>query len=53
MDDNNYTYPEPTIGAGFSQAEQKRWARNLKKLKERVAKKFGDPEKRGRPKKNG
>lgn len=45
MDENKYTYPEGVVNVGFTEAEKKRWNRNLKKLQERVMGKF-----RGRPK---
>ena len=48
MDDNKYTYPEQIAGVGFTEAEKKRWDRNLKKLHERVMRKFANKPKRKR-----
>lgn len=49
MDDDNYTYPDSSVGAGFSESEKKRWDRNLKKLIQKIDGKFGSSKKRGRP----
>ena len=48
MDDSKFTYPEVPVRVGFTDAEQKRWNRNLKKLIERTTGKFSK-KKRGRP----
>ena len=52
MDDSRYTYPEQVVGVGFTEAEKKRWDRNLKKLRERVMGKFGNKPKRKRKTQN-
>ena len=52
MDDSRYTYPEQVVGVGFTEAEKKRWDRNLKKLRERVMGKFGNKPKRQRKTQN-
>ena len=50
MDDSKFTYPEQVAGVGFTEAEKKRWDRNLKKLRDRVMGKFGRKPKRKRKK---
>jgi hypothetical protein len=52
MDDNKYTFPEGPQGFSFSEAEKKRWDRNLKKLRQRVEGKFGSKPKRKRKTQN-
>ena len=52
MDDSVYTYPEIVHGVGFSEAEKKRWNRNLRKLRDKVEGKFGRKPKRKRKKTN-
>ena len=41
MDDSKYTYPEQFESVTFTEAEKKRWDRNLKKLYKKVMGKFG------------
>ena len=48
MDESKYTYPEQIANVGFTEAEKKRWARNLKKLE----KKWGPKPGRKRKKKS-
>lgn len=50
MDENKYTYPELIYNVGFTEAEKKRWTRNLNKLIQRVD---GKKSKKRKSKSNG
>jgi len=52
MDDNKYTYPDTPTNIGFTEAEKKRWDRNLKRLVDKTHAKFGKKSKGNKRKKS-